>query len=131
MSLVNVDFSHFFCRFIAKQEGHWGELDLTSSAIVEILLPNETIVLRKSLRASLGDQDGSYQTFALEPSVESLTKLLAVAVDHIDTLLEDWYPALGVFQFKLAFVFIIAGVNNRQRSKMHASLQRNAIRPHV
>ena len=60
-------------------------------ALLEIFLPNETIVLRKPIAVS----PGSYQTFALEPCVESVTKLLAIAVDHIDTLLEDWYPTLG------------------------------------
>lgn len=81
---------------MAKQEGHWSELDLSTPALVEIYLPNETIVLRKPVAASQG-----YQTFALEPSVESITKLLAIAVEHIDTLLEDWYPTLGAYRFYL------------------------------
>ncbi|KAF7489736.1 Leucine-rich repeat serine/threonine-protein kinase 1 [Sarcoptes scabiei] len=33
--------------------------------------------------------------YRLEPNVESLTKLLVIIVEHIDTLLEDWYPSLG------------------------------------
>ncbi|KAH8021451.1 hypothetical protein HPB51_015847 [Rhipicephalus microplus] len=31
----------------------------------------------------------------LLPRMESATQLLALAADHVDTLLEDWYPALG------------------------------------
>ena len=86
-------------RFIAKQEGNWAELDVATVAILEIFLPNETIAIRKlivddSNPPSSQDVAG-YQTFVLEPSVESLTKLLSITVDHIDTLLEDWYPVLG------------------------------------
>lgn len=90
-------------RFVAKQEGHWSELDTGSTAMLEIFLPNETIAIRKpifdrtdGLAFSKNSVQG-YQTFALEPSVESVTKLLTIAVDHIDTLLEDWYPILGNF----------------------------------
>lgn len=31
----------------------------------------------------------------LESSLENVTKLLALVVEHIDTLLEDWYPSIG------------------------------------
>ena len=104
--------SSFIYRFIAKQEGHWSELDTSSGAMLEIFLPNETIAIRKPIveRAN-GSNFGTkgatvqgYQTYALEPSVESVTKLLTVAVDHIDTLLEDWYPILGNQFFFLFFL---------------------------
>lgn len=71
--------------------------------MLEIFLPNETIAIRKPIfdrsdGQSLGKNSvQGYQTYALEPSVESVTKLLTIAVDHIDTLLEDWYPILGNF----------------------------------
>lgn len=88
-------------RYIAKQEGHWSELDTASAAMIEIFLPNETIAIRKPIFDRPEGQPfqkvsvQGYQTFALEPSVESVTKLLTISVDHIDTLLEDWYPILG------------------------------------
>ena len=91
-------------RFIAKQEGNWAELDVATVAILEIFLPNETIAIRKLIAddpnsSSASQNVAGYQTFVLEPSVESLTKLLSITVDHIDTLLEDWYPVLGKTTF--------------------------------
>jgi hypothetical protein len=66
----------FSPRFIAKQEGHWSELDTSSTAMIEIFLPNETIAIRKPIIDRLDGQPfhknsvQGYQTFALEPSVE-------------------------------------------------------------
>lgn len=83
---------------MSKQEGNWSEIDLSVATILEIYLPNETIVVRKSVPTIGQDPSATaqgYQTFVLEPCVESMTKLLAITVDHIDTLLEDWYPTLG------------------------------------
>lgn len=35
------------------------------------------------------------QSLSLEPNPEVLTKVLALVSDHVDLLLEDWYPSLG------------------------------------
>ena len=38
---------------------------------------------------------GYYQAIVLDPNPKAVCQLLALAVEHIDTLLEDWYPSLG------------------------------------
>lgn len=35
------------------------------------------------------------QSISIEPNLEALTRLLAILSDHVDLLLEDWYPSLG------------------------------------
>ncbi|XP_058127857.1 leucine-rich repeat serine/threonine-protein kinase 1 [Anopheles ziemanni] len=75
-------------RFKLKQDGIWCDIDLTTSSILEIHFPCST------LRVTVPGADGA-PACELEPSVQCLTQLLALTVDHIDLLLEDWYPTLG------------------------------------
>uniref|UniRef100_A0A182N1F9 non-specific serine/threonine protein kinase n=1 Tax=Anopheles dirus TaxID=7168 RepID=A0A182N1F9_9DIPT len=73
-------------RFKLKQDGIWCDIDLTASSILEIHFPCS------ALRVPL---PGTADACVLEPNVQCLTQLLALTVDHIDLLLEDWYPTLG------------------------------------
>ncbi|XP_037075473.1 leucine-rich repeat serine/threonine-protein kinase 1-like [Pollicipes pollicipes] len=82
-------------RLLACQEGQWQEVLTSSAAVLEVTLPNETIVIRRSLPQADDPAAFGIQSVVLEPNPECASKLLAMAVDHIDTLLEDWYPALG------------------------------------
>ncbi|CAH0730719.1 unnamed protein product, partial [Brenthis ino] len=78
-------------RFRVRQEGAWCSLDVQSSACVEVLLPAQVCVLRRDD----GRDVAGCQSLSLEPNPEVLTKILALISDHVDLLLEDWYPSLG------------------------------------
>ncbi|CAB3231871.1 unnamed protein product [Arctia plantaginis] len=78
-------------RFRVRQEGAWCELDVQSSACIEILLPAQVCVVRRDDGLPIA----GYQSISLEPNPETLAKVLALVSDHVDLLLEDWYPSLG------------------------------------
>ncbi|KAJ1529280.1 hypothetical protein ONE63_006078 [Megalurothrips usitatus] len=89
-----MDYSQLQLR--VKQEGTWTDVDLANSSILEIYFPVDTVVIKRPITDELsGDTPIGYQAVVLDPSSEYVTKLLSLAVDHIDVLLEDWYPTLG------------------------------------
>ena len=74
----------------------WGDVDLVNSSILEIFFPVDTIVIKRPITDEVGSNEPiGYQAIVLDPSPECTAQLLALAVDHIDILLEDWYPTLG------------------------------------
>lgn len=80
-------------KILVRQENVWSELELQSASLLEIFLPLENVVIKKPVIQS--DETIGYEAIVLDPSPEYSTQLLALAVDHIDLLLEDWYPTLG------------------------------------
>lgn len=92
--LNNAPFEYRQMKFFVQQEGSWSDIEIINSAILEIILPNQTVVIQ----IPKVDADGivvAYDSVELQPNTECVAKLLSVSVDHIDTLLEDWYPTLG------------------------------------
>nr|CAH7742533.1 unnamed protein product [Callosobruchus chinensis] len=83
-------------RFRLKQEGVWVDVDLQSSSILEIYFPVDNLVIKPILPGSSNlKQNKMKEELVIEPTIECTAQLLALAVDHIDVLLEDWYPTLG------------------------------------
>ena len=78
---------------MVKQENAWTDVELKNSSLLEIFLPLDNIVIKKPVVQS--DETIGYEAVVLDPCPEFSTQLLALAVDHIDVLLEDWYPTLG------------------------------------
>ncbi|XP_037942769.1 leucine-rich repeat serine/threonine-protein kinase 1 isoform X2 [Teleopsis dalmanni] len=75
-------------RFKLKVDGVWSDVNIASSSILEIHFP--------LLNINVSQEGNDNQLLAqIEPNMSVIAKLLALAVDHIDLLLEDWYPSLG------------------------------------
>ena len=89
-------FDYHSMKMMLYQEESWTDLDTVTSSILELSLPQDTVVIKRPV-FDQDDQDsvGYYQAIVLDPNPKAVCQLLALAVEHIDTLLEDWYPSLG------------------------------------
>lgn len=91
------------------QEPQWSEVHSApqGSSLIELYLPNQALQvdifddeeLDEGFTSELHSFKHKLDSFILEPNQEMLTKLLVIIVEHIDTLLEDWYPSLGRQKF--------------------------------
>jgi hypothetical protein len=68
---------------------------LKAVSLLELYLPLDTLVIKRPVKEQDSDSVIGYQAIVLEPSPQKAAHLLALATDHIDILLEDWYPTLG------------------------------------
>lgn len=74
------------CTMKWQDDGDWRDLKIKNMAILEILVPNDCISI-KSLRSDA--------VYPVHPTPTASAQLMALTVEHIDMLLEDWYPDLG------------------------------------
>lgn len=70
-------------RFKLKQDGVWCDIQLYKQRILEMYFP------------MLGIPLDDATDITIRPNIQWTTKLLSLCVDHVDILLEDWYPTLG------------------------------------
>lgn len=77
-------------RFKLRLDGIWTDINLCNSSILEIHFP----LLKVNVYQEAEEENKQLIT-QIEPNMPVVAKLLALSVDHIDLLLEDWYPSLG------------------------------------
>ncbi|XP_055684527.1 leucine-rich repeat serine/threonine-protein kinase 1 isoform X1 [Lutzomyia longipalpis] len=77
-------------RFKLKQDGVWCDIDMNATSILEITFPMHAIGLRRIDEAGCGTT-----VKEMEANIQCVSQLVSLSVDHIDILLEDWYPTLG------------------------------------
>ena len=91
------DYEH--CRLLIRPETdiEWSALNLASTSVLEIIVPSESLTVQ--LEVDLSNQGDHSETFnenvLVQPAPQVTASLMAKLVDHVDTLLEDWYPDLG------------------------------------
>lgn len=73
-------------RYKLKTDEFWNDISLQNCSLLEIYFPNQNVVIKDKSNAVIAE---------LKPNSNVLSKLLTIAVDHVDLLLEDWYPSLG------------------------------------
>ena len=88
-------FDYHNMNMMIKQEGTWTQVEQAGSAILEISLPQDTVVIKRPVKDSGKKEAIGYQALVLDPCPRTVCQFLSMAVEHIDQLLEDWYPSLG------------------------------------
>nr|KAG5713801.1 hypothetical protein BaRGS_024428 [Batillaria attramentaria] len=88
------------CRFKCSVEREWCYLDMANSRILEITFPTDVLRFHVSTRDGPMLQTLDLANTTMVPRDEQATgKLLVKMVEHIDNLLQDWYPELGELRF--------------------------------
>ncbi len=92
-------YDYYHMKFLLQLEGQWKDVHINKSSLLEIYLPNQSLLVQTR------DCEGVMKSYCIEPNQELVAKLLVIVVDHMDTLLEDWYPTLGIFSLVKLQIF--------------------------
>ncbi|CAG2165886.1 unnamed protein product [Oppiella nova] len=82
-------YDYYNMKLLVQMDGQWNDIQLNKSSLLEIYLPNHCLAVETI------NSEGISRNYTLEPNQEMVAKLLVIVVEHMDTLLEDWYPTLG------------------------------------
>lgn len=83
-------FRNYDINFALKHDDNWGAIAISKSCLMEIFFPMNVLCVD-----TLNDNGQCVKSTKHEISIQHLTQILSICVDHIDILLEDWYPTLG------------------------------------
>ncbi|XP_071107767.1 leucine-rich repeat serine/threonine-protein kinase 1-like [Haliotis cracherodii] len=88
------------CRLKCNVESEWAFLDVMNSKILEISLPTDSLTFHLTNKAGPQIQtlDPTNRTTLFRDD-SAAAKLLGKLIEHIDNLLQDWYPEIGEVRF--------------------------------
>ncbi|KRZ25882.1 Leucine-rich repeat serine/threonine-protein kinase 1 [Trichinella pseudospiralis] len=86
----DVDYRDVSMRY--KQDTFWSIVNADQSSVLELYFPHVSFEI---LTTANGQEPNSNARFTLTTNRKAAIRLLALTVEILDTLLEDWYPSLG------------------------------------
>ncbi|XP_059175790.1 leucine-rich repeat serine/threonine-protein kinase 1-like isoform X2 [Physella acuta] len=89
------------CRIKCSIDNEWSYLDVLNSKILEITFPTDSLRFHVTTKDGppLQNLDLSKPSSTVYREEVSTTKLLVKIVEHVDNLLQDWYPDIGELRF--------------------------------
>lgn len=83
------DYNYKDMKFKCRLDNSLVGVDTEHASITEIVVPSLVLSIR------FQNAEGKAKLVTMETDLQAMTKLLAMVVETVDTLLEDWYPSLG------------------------------------
>ncbi|KAH9518581.1 hypothetical protein Btru_005705, partial [Bulinus truncatus] len=89
------------CKIKCSIDNEWSYLDVANSKILEIIFPTDSLQFHVTNKdgPQLQDLENSKPSSSIYREEVATTKLLVKIVEHVDNLLQDWYPDIGELRF--------------------------------